>query len=98
MSALPSEQQSIAGGLLNTVSRLSAAIGLGIQTSIYTNAGGGAAASSPQGITSYRPYQSTFWVSVVGAFLALLFLPFLTIGRQGARNKGGPAKPQSSKV
>ncbi|ETI26121.1 hypothetical protein G647_02898 [Cladophialophora carrionii CBS 160.54] len=84
MSALPSEQQSVAGGLFNTVTRLVATVGLGIQTSIYNTAGGSADGA---GALRYRPYQATFWVSLAGAFLALFLVPFLTIGCQGGRKK-----------
>jgi len=84
MSSLPSEQQSIAGGIFNTVCRLAGTIGLGVQTSIYNSAGGG---SEGAAALRYRPYQTTFWVSVVGAFLALFLLPFLTIGTQGGKKK-----------
>ncbi|OCT49013.1 Major Facilitator Superfamily protein [Cladophialophora carrionii] len=84
MSSLPSEQQSVAGGLFNTVTRLVATVGLGIQTSIYNTAGGSAEGA---GALRYRPYQATFWVSLAGAFLALFLVPFLTIGCQGGRKK-----------
>ncbi|KIY03507.1 uncharacterized protein Z520_00198 [Fonsecaea multimorphosa CBS 102226] len=84
MSSLPSEQQSVAGGLFNTATRLVATVGLGIQTSIYNTAGG--AAQGP-GAVRYRPYQATFWVSLGGAVLAVFLVPFLTIGRQGGRKK-----------
>ncbi|KEF61443.1 uncharacterized protein A1O9_03009 [Exophiala aquamarina CBS 119918] len=78
MSSLPSDQQSVAGGLFNTVIRLAATVGIGIQTSIYNSAGG-------EENNRWRPYQATFWVSLVGGVLALGFAPFLTIGRQGSR-------------
>ncbi|KIV95175.1 hypothetical protein PV10_02856 [Exophiala mesophila] len=82
MSFLPSEQQSVAGGLFNTVIRLAATIGIGIQTSIFNSAGG---ASEGEGALKYRAYQATFWVSLVGAVVAMGFVPFITIGRQGSR-------------
>ncbi|KAJ9610411.1 hypothetical protein H2200_005188 [Cladophialophora chaetospira] len=84
MSSLPSEQQSVAGGLFNTVTRLVATVGLGLQTSIYNTAGG-----SAQGADSlkYRPYQATFWISLGGAVLGMFLVPFITIGRQGRRKK-----------
>lgn len=85
MSFLPSDQQSVAGGLFNTVTRLTATVGLGIQTSVYNTAGGTAEGA---GSVKYRPYQATFWVSLVGAVAALFFVPFITIGAQGGRKKG----------
>ncbi|KAJ9633039.1 hypothetical protein H2204_007429 [Knufia peltigerae] len=82
MSSLPSEQQSVAGGLINTVIRLGATVGLGVQTSIYNSAGGSAQGADA---LKYRPYQTTFWVALVGAAAAIFLVPFLTIGRQGVR-------------
>jgi len=84
MSSLPSEQQSVAAGLLNTATRLAATVGLGIQTSIYNSAGGSAEGAAA---LKYRPYQTAYWVSLVGSVLGLALAPFLTIGRQGGRKK-----------
>ena len=81
LSHLPTEQQSTGSGILITMSRFAGTIGLGIQTSTFTALGG--TASGP-GSRLYRPYQSTFWVSLSMSTVALLLLPFITIGRQGA--------------
>lgn len=84
MSSLPSEEQSVAGGLFNTVSRLITTVGLAVQTSVYEAAGG--ASEGPDAL-KYRPYQATFWVSLAGAVMGLALVPFLTIGTQGHRKK-----------
>lgn len=84
MSSLPSEQQSVAGGMFQTVTRLATTVGLGIATTVFAAAGGSTEVSDS---VPWRPYQSTFWVSLVGAVIALLLTPFLTIGKQGARQK-----------
>ncbi|KAG9767725.1 putative transporter, partial [Aureobasidium melanogenum] len=84
MSSLPRDQQSVAGGLFNTVTRLAATVGLGIQTSVFNSAGG---AAQGRGAVMYRPYQATFWVSLVGSVVALFLVPFITIGRQGGGHK-----------
>ena len=86
MSSLPRDQQSVAGGLFNTATRLFATVGLGIQTSIYNSAGGSAQGADA---LKYRPYQATFWVSLGGAVFALFLVPFLTIDRQGGRKRPG---------
>lgn len=83
MSSLPSEQQSVAGALFNTMTRLTTTIGIGIQTSVYNSLGGSAFGKGAQ---LYRPYQSTFWVSLAGSVLALFLVPFLTIKRQGVKH------------
>lgn len=81
LSSLPSEKQSVAGGLFNTVSRLITTVGLAVQTSVFEGAGGG------PDTKKYRPYQATFWVSLVGAVMGLALVPLLTIGTQGHRRK-----------
>lgn len=84
MSSLPNEQQSVAGGIFNTVSRLAATVGLGIQTGVFNSLGG---SSEGPGSMKYRPYQSTFWVSLGGAGFALFLVPWLTVNVQGAQPK-----------
>jgi nitrate/nitrite transporter NarK len=94
MSTLPPEQQSVAGGLFNTVTRLSSTVGLGVQTSIYNGLGGSAFGRGSQ---LYRPYQSTFWVSLVGAVAAVFLGSFVTINRQGDKHEKAPSTPESEK-
>ena len=84
MSSLPSEQQSVAGGMFQTVTRLATTVGLGVATTVFAAAGGSTEVSES---VPWRPYQSTFWVSLVGAVIGLALTPFLTIGRQGHRQK-----------
>ncbi|KAK5951882.1 hypothetical protein OHC33_007175 [Knufia fluminis] len=84
MSSLPLDQQSVAGGMFSTVTRLASTVGLGISTTVFASAGGTTEVSRD---VPWRPYQSTFWVSLVGAVLGLALTPFLTIGKQGHRQK-----------
>lgn len=84
MSSVPVEQQSVAGGLFQAVSRLAATITIGVQTSVYNGIGG---SSSGAGALDYRPYQATFWVSLAFAALGMLLVPFLRIGSQGGRKE-----------
>ncbi|KAK4933988.1 hypothetical protein LTR66_015784 [Elasticomyces elasticus] len=86
MSSMPSEQQSVAGGMFLTVTRFSATVGLGISTTVYAAAGGTTEVSRS---VPWRPYQSTFWVSLVGSVFALFLACFLTIGKQGNKQKPG---------
>lgn len=81
----PTEHQSSGSGVLITMSRFASTIGLGIQTSTFTSLGG---ASSGAASRLYRPYQSGFWVSLSTSAFALLLLPFVTVGRQGAELEG----------
>ena len=91
MSSLPQDQQSVAGGMFQTTTRLAATIGLGVTTTVFASAGGGTEVSSD---VSWRPYQATFWVSLVGAVLGLAVTPFLTIGRQGHSQKTKPGEAE----
>lgn len=81
---MPSDQQSVAGGMFNTIARICSTIGLGVQTAVYEGAGGAAEGADS---LKYRPYQATFWVSLGATFLGLVLVPFLTIGTQGHKKK-----------
>lgn len=84
MSSLPSHQQSIAGGMFNTLTRLASAVGLAIQTAVYNGAGG--SSEGPDSLR-HRPYQATVWVGLGAACIGLALVPWLTLGRQGHRKK-----------
>lgn len=58
MSAIPSEQQSVAGGIFQTTIRLITTIGLGISTTVFIEAGGSAEISKD---APWTPYRATFW-------------------------------------
>lgn len=79
MSSLPPGQQSLAGGIFNTVTKICSAVGLGISASIYNAESSGTAALQ----TTIRPYKMVFWFAVAVSGASLLFVPFLTIGTQG---------------
>jgi hypothetical protein len=83
MSSLPPGQQSLAGGIFNTVTKVCSAVGLGISASIYNAESTGKAALQ----TTIRPYNMVFWFCVASAGTGLLFVPFLTIGTQGHESK-----------
>jgi hypothetical protein len=84
MSSLPPGQQSLAGGIFNTVTKVCSAVGLGISASIYNAESTSKAALQ----TSIRPYSMVFWFCVASAGTGLLFVPFLTIGTQGHSTEG----------
>lgn len=93
MSSLPPHQQSVAGGMFQTTTRLASTIGLGFSTTVFAETGGSTATSDN---ISWRPYQATFWVSLVGAVLGLCLTPFLTIGKQGHRQQAHDAEGLAS--
>jgi hypothetical protein len=88
MSSLPPKQQSLAGGIFNTVSKICGAVGLGISASVYNAESTSAAALQ----TSTRPYIMVFWFCAASAGVGMLFVPFLTIGTQGHSVKDTPAE------
>lgn len=67
-----------------TATRLASTVGLGISTTVFASAGGSTAVSTDM---PWRPYQATFWVSLIGAVFGLALTSFLTIGKQGHRQK-----------
>jgi hypothetical protein len=83
MSSLPPNQQSLAGGIFNTVTKICSAIGLGISASLYNAESSGTAALQ----TATKPYHGVFWFCVASAALGLCFVPFLTIGTQGQESE-----------
>ncbi|KAE8443391.1 hypothetical protein EG329_001950 [Mollisiaceae sp. DMI_Dod_QoI] len=85
MSSLPHHQQSLAGGIFNTVIKICSAIGLGISASIYNAESQGTAALQ----TTLRPYRMVFWFCVASAGMGLCFVPWLTIGTQGHAHSSG---------
>ncbi|KAJ6051281.1 hypothetical protein N7499_010645 [Penicillium canescens] len=79
MSSLPPSQQSIAGGIFNTVSKLCNNLGLGIATSVETSIVNKMTASTP----AIQPYLAVYWYAAAAAGLSLFMVPFLTLGTQG---------------
>ncbi|KAJ5489502.1 hypothetical protein N7539_004392 [Penicillium diatomitis] len=79
MSSLPPSQQSIAGGIFNTVSKLCNNLGLGIATSISSSMASQKAAST----SNIRPYLAVYWFGAACAGLSVLLVPLLTLGTQG---------------
>ena len=85
ISSLPPSEQSLAGGIFNTVSKLVSNVGLGVTTAIYN------AARDENGSSVIRPYLETYWFATAIAGAAIFLVPFLKIGTQG----GGASKEQS---
>jgi len=85
MSSLPPHQQSIAGGIFTTVTKLCSAVGLGISASIYN----AESTSSDALQTSLRPYHMVFWFCCAAAAAGVCFVPFLSIKTQGGKREDG---------
>ncbi|KAF5858457.1 hypothetical protein ETB97_004396 [Aspergillus alliaceus] len=89
MSSLPAEQQSIAGGIFQTVTKLCVAIGMGISTAIFdavkTN---GTATSGYFKGDPIEPYSAAFLYCAGIAALGIPLCAFLRIGAQGHGGDG----------
>ncbi|KAM0713666.1 hypothetical protein Q7P37_010628 [Cladosporium fusiforme] len=85
MSSLPPAQQSIAGGILQTATRLCMAIGFGICTALFN-----AVQKSPS-MASYwdaetQPFTATFWFAMAASVAAIGLVPLLTLTTQGGKD------------
>ncbi|MCJ1285540.1 hypothetical protein MMC26_004880 [Xylographa opegraphella] len=95
MSALPAHQQSIAGGIFQTLTRLALTVGLGIATAVYNSV-----ASSPQSAQNpLKPYTAVYWAACGLAATSVCLVPFLTIETQGGKlAPKPPAVPPSTDI
>ncbi|KAF4553444.1 Hypothetical protein D9617_7g031720 [Elsinoe fawcettii] len=90
MTSLPDDQQSIAGGIFQTVTRLFTTIGFGVMTAVFD-----AVLEKPRlggyykGFTEVMPYAAAFWYAAAAAGVSLVFVVFLSIGTQGGGRKRG---------
>ncbi|RAK95313.1 MFS general substrate transporter [Aspergillus ibericus CBS 121593] len=89
MSSLPPGQQSIAGGILQTVTKLCVTIGMGISTAIYdaVQAGGTATHGYFQN-DPIEPYSATFLYCAGISTVGIPLCAFLRIGTQGHAGAG----------
>lgn len=77
MSSFSSLDQSLAGSIFNSVTKLCTVIGLGITTTIYEST------SHHQTGDAIRPYLATYWFAAAMAGASILLLPCLNLGTQG---------------
>lgn len=89
MSSMPPDKQSIAGSLLQTLTRLSQAVSFGIATTIFDAVQQNPSTSGYYGNDPVEPYVSTFWFATGMAALGAVMVPFLTIGTQGNHGDKG---------
>ena len=86
MSSMPSSQQSIAGGIFQTVAKLAMTIGFGIATAIFNSV------QEKPTLSSFwdketQPYAAVQWMSAACSILGVCLVPFLTLGTQGGKEK-----------
>jgi hypothetical protein len=89
MSSLPKHQQSVAGGIFNTATKLALTMGLGISTAIFdglTYANPSAPSTDTTGLSDaqiIRPYHAVWWFATASAGSSLLIVWGLKLGTQG---------------
>lgn len=89
LSAMPSNRQSMAGSLFQTLTRLVTAVGYGIATAIFDAVESKPAASGYYSHNAVEPYAAVWWFSAGVAALGILFVPWLKIGTQGHHGDEG---------
>lgn len=80
---MPSNRQSIAGSLFQTLSRLCSAVGFGVATAIFNAVSRKPASSGYYANNAFEPFAACFWFSAGMAAVGLCFVPWLRIGTQG---------------
>ncbi|USP80631.1 uncharacterized protein yc1106_07905 [Curvularia clavata] len=83
LSSMPSNKQSIAGSLFQTISRLCNAVAFGIATAVFDGVQQHPSKSGYYAGNAVEPYAAVFWFAAAAAFPAVLMVPFLRIGTQG---------------
>ncbi|KAF1926723.1 MFS general substrate transporter [Didymella exigua CBS 183.55] len=92
LSSMPANKQSIAGSLLQTLTRLCTAVGYGIATAIFDTVERNPPKSGYYANNAVAPYAAVFWFALGVCFLAVLFVPFLRITTQGHTGDRGRVK------
>lgn len=91
MTSLPQSHQSIAGGILHTIVRLTATVGFGIATAIF-NAVQQEPSLSAHWDEDTQPFAAVFWFCAACSALSIVMVPFLTIRTQGGANDNHACK------
>ena len=89
MSSMPAHQQSVAGGIFQTVAKLCMTIGFGLATCIFNSVKESPTALAQTGFwdRETRPYTAAFWFSTACSVVSVCLVPFLTIGTQGGKEQ-----------
>lgn len=93
---MPRNKQSMAGSLLQTVSRLCTAITFGIATAIFDAVQKSPAKSGYYANNAVEPYAAVFWCAAAVAFPGIFLVPFLRIQTQGHAGDTGRVNAQET--
>lgn len=94
LSSMPTNKQSIAGSLLQTLTRLCTAVGYGIATAIFDAVESNPLKSGYYANNVVEPFAAVFWFAAAIAFVGVLFVPFLRITTQGHKGDTGRVKQE----
>lgn len=83
---MPVHQQSIAGSIVQTITKLCQSVGFGIGTAVF-NAVGKSAEQGGYWDVETKPYSAVFWFAAAASGVSIVFALFLTIGTQGGKEK-----------
>lgn len=86
---MPANKQSIAGSLLQTLTRLCTAVSYGIATAIFDAVDKNPSKSGYYAHNAIEPFAAVFWFSVGTAFIGVMFVPFLRVTTQGHKGDTG---------
>ncbi|KAF1937239.1 hypothetical protein EJ02DRAFT_515332 [Clathrospora elynae] len=89
LSSMPTNKQSIAGSLLQTVTRLCVSIAYGIATAIFDAVQKNRSTSGYYDNNVVEPFAAVFWFAAAVSLPGLLLVPFLRIGTQGHKGDTG---------
>ena len=92
---MPANKQSIAGSLLQTLTRLCTAVAYGVATAIFDAVENNPSKSGYYANNVIEPFAAVFWFAVGVAFIGVLFVPFLRITTQGHKGDKGRMKQES---
>jgi hypothetical protein len=92
LSSMPPSKQSIAGSLLQTLTRLCTALAYGVATAIFDSVKRNGSTSGYYAHNVFEPYAAVFWFSAACAFVCAFLVPFLKIGTQGHEGDTGRVK------
>ena len=89
---MPTNKQSIAGSLFQTLTRLCTAIAYGAATAIFDAVQRRPATSGYYARNAAEPFAAVFWFAAAASVPGLLLVPFLRIGTQGHKGDTGRVK------
>ncbi|KAI4631286.1 hypothetical protein J4E83_002817 [Alternaria metachromatica] len=92
LSSMPTNKQSIAGSLFQTLTRLCTAIAYGAATAIFDAVQRKPATSGYYAKNAAEPFAAVFWFAAAASVPGLLLVPFLRIGTQGHKGDTGRVK------